>query len=126
MDHRFVASGIVGLPFQSRLSTLVQYSSGDKFRVHDFPNGFCGDRNCYVPRTGVGPSYTTVDFRLDKDFSFRGAYRLGVSAEVFNAFNEDRVTGFDEWGVDNPNEGKPNNIIAGSQRRLQFGIRVGF
>ncbi|HEY0157720.1 MAG TPA: TonB-dependent receptor [Thermoanaerobaculia bacterium] len=126
MEHRIVASGIVGLPWETRLSTLMQYSSGDRFRVHDYPNGFCGDRNCYVPRGSEGPSYTTVDFRLDKDFSFRGAYRLGVSAEVFNAFNEERVTGFDEWGVNNPNEGKPNNIISGSQRRLQFGIRVGF
>ena len=126
MEHRIVASGIVGLPFQSQLSTLVQYSSGDKFRVHDFPNGFCGDKNCYVPRTGKGPSYTTVDLRLDKDFSFRGAYRLGISGEVFNIFNEERVTGFDEWGVNNPNEGKPNNIISGSQRRFQIGVRVGF
>ena len=126
MEHRVVANGIVGLPWETRLSTLLQYSSGDRFRVHDFPNGFCGDNNCYVPRTGEGPSWTTVDLRLDKDFIFASSYRLGVSAEVFNAFNEERYAGYDEWGVNNPNEGKPTSIITGSPRRFQVGLRVGF
>ena len=125
-QHRIVASGIVGLPWQTRLSSLIQYGSGDRFRVHDFPNGFCGDNNCYVPRSGEGPSWTTVDLRAEKDFSFGTPYRFGLIAEAFNLFNEERFTGFDEWGVNNPNEGKPNDIISGTQRRYQFGVRVGF
>jgi outer membrane receptor protein involved in Fe transport len=125
-DHRIVASGIFGLPWQTRFSTLVQYSSGDKFRVHDYPNGFCGDNNCYVPRTGEGPSWTSVDLRFDKDFSVRGPYRVGIVAEAFNIFNEERYTAFNDWGVNNPDEGKPGDIVTGSQRRFQFGVRVGF
>ena len=126
MEHRIVANGIFGIPWDMRLSTLVQYSSGDVFQVHTFPNGFCGDNNCYVRSSSEGPSYSSVDLRLDKDFTFGTSYRVGLSVEAFNVFNEERPTGFDEWGVNNPNLGKPNNIIAGSQRRYQLGFRVGF
>lgn len=126
MEHRIVANAIVGIPWDMRLATLVQYSSGDIFQVHTFPNGFCGNNDCYVRSSGEGPSYSSVDLRLDKDFRFGGSYRVGLTAEAFNIFNEERYTGFDEWGVNNPNLGKPNNIITGSQRRYQFGIRLGF
>jgi hypothetical protein len=126
MEHRIVANGIFGIPWQMRLSTLMQYSSGDVIRIHTYPNGFCGDNDCYVPDDIAGPSWTTVDLRLDKDFTFGGSYRVGVTAEAFNVFNEERYAGYDEWGVNNPNVGKPNSIITGSQRRFQFGVRIGF
>lgn len=127
-DHRVVANGIVGIPWDMRLSTLLQYSSGDKFRFHDFPNGFCGDNNCYVPGTGEGPSWTTVDLRLEKDFTIGGSYRLGLTLEGFNIFNEERYATFVDFNPPegNPNLGNPTSIVGNSQRRYQFGIRVGF
>lgn len=128
-DHRIVANGIVGIPWDMRLGTLIQYSSGDKFRFHDFPNGFCGDNNCYVPGTGEGPSWTTIDLRLEKDFRFGGSYRVGATLEAFNVFNEERYSRFDDWNgapPGNPNLGKPLEIVGGSQRRYQVGIRFGF
>ena len=125
-DHRIVANGIVGIPWEARLSTLVQYSSGDKFRIHDFSKGFCV--GCYVPRTGEGPSWTTVDLRLDKDFHFAGAPHAGVSLEAFNIFNEKRYVGYQDFNPPegNPNLGKPTAIVGGSQRRFQVGLRFGF
>jgi hypothetical protein len=127
-DHRVVANAIVGIPWDVRASALVQYSSGDKFRIHSFPNGFCGDNNCYVPITGESPDWTTVDLRLDKDFRFGGSQRFGISLEAFNLFNEERYGGFVDFNPPegNPNLGKPTSILSGTERRFQVGIRYGF
>jgi outer membrane receptor protein involved in Fe transport len=121
-DSRVVATGIVGLPWDTRLSTLIQYSSGDKFRIHDFSKGFCV--GCYVPRTGEGPAWTTVDLRGEKDFNV-SRYSVGVTLEAFNLFNEKRYGGFQDFNPPegNPNLGKPTSIIGGSQRRYQVGLR---
>ncbi len=127
-DHRIVANGILGIPWDMRLSSLIQYSSGDKFRIHSFPDGFCGDNNCYVPITGESPSWTTVDLRLDKDFLFGASQRFGITLEAFNLFNEERYGGFVDFNPPegNPDLGKPTSILSGTERRFQIGLRYGF
>ena len=124
-DHRVVANAIVGVPWGVRLSGLLQYSSGDKFRIHNRRAGFCP--TCYVPETGESPSWTTVDLRAEKDFQI-ARFRLGIIAEAFNLFNEERYAFFNDFvGPEgNPNLGQPTAIVGGSQRRYQFGVRVGF
>lgn len=127
-DHRIVASGIIGIPWDARLSTLIQYSSGDKFRIHDFSNGFCSDNRCYTPLTGESPAWTTVDLRAEKDFAVKGSYSVGVTLDAFNIFNEKRYSGFQDFNPPegNPNLGQPTAIVGGSQRRFQIGLRFGF
>ncbi len=124
-DHRVVANATVRIPWQTRLATLVQYSSGDKFRINDFKKGFCV--GCYNPATGEGPSWTTVDLRVDKDFGLGRSRRIGISLEAFNIFNEERYAFFQDFNPPegNPNLGKPTAIVAGSQRRYQIGLRIG-
>jgi hypothetical protein len=133
--HRIVANGTLGIPWDVRLSTLVQYSSGDYFNVHDWSRtvngqGFCF--NCYTRRSLESPAWTTVDLRADKDFHF-GRARVGVSLEAFNIFNEERFGGFNDFQgpVNSPadvnqNLGRPTSIINGSIRRYQIGLRFGF
>jgi len=125
-DHRVVANGILGIPWDMRLGALLQYSSGDKFRIHDFSRGFC--TGCYQPKTGESPSWTTIDLRLEKDFHFGGSYSVGLTAEAFNIFNEERYAFFQDFNPPegNPNLGKPTAIVGGSQRRYQIGVRFGF
>ncbi|HEX8411440.1 MAG TPA: TonB-dependent receptor [Thermoanaerobaculia bacterium] len=124
-DHRVVANAIVGVPWGVRLSGLLQYSSGDRFRIHDWSRGF--GFNMYTPRTGEGPSWTTLDLRADKGFDI-GQHRIGVIFEAFNIFNEERYQNFQDFlGPEgNPNLGQPTSIVGGSQRRYQFGVRYGF
>jgi len=124
-EHRVVANGIVGIPWGVRLSGLLQYSSGDRFKINDFSNGFCV--NCFNPRTGEGPSWTTIDLRLEKGFNI-GRTELGLVAEAFNIFNEDRYAFFNDFvGPEgNPNVGQPTAIVGGSQRRYQFGVKLSF
>lgn len=121
-DHRVVASGIVEVPWDLRLSTLIQYSSGDKFRIHDFTKGFCV--GCYVPKTGESPSWTTVDLRAEKDINI-SRFGLDVIVEAFNVFNEERYAFFQDFNPpeQNPNLGQPTAIVGGSQRRYQLGLR---
>jgi hypothetical protein len=125
-DHRVVATGIVGIPWDMRLSTLVQYSSGDKFRIHDFSRGF--GVGMYRPRTGESDSWTTIDLRLEKDFVFADHHSIGVILEAFNVTNDERYAFFNDFlGPDgNPNLGKPTALVTGSQRRFQVGVRYGF
>jgi hypothetical protein len=127
-DHRIVASGTLGIPWDTRLSGILQYSSGDKFRIHDFSNGFCSDNNCYTPKTGEGPSWTTIDLRLEKTFPVMGRFNVGVIAEAFNIFDEARYQNFQDFNPpeQNPHLGEPTSIVSGSQRRYQFGVRFGF
>jgi len=125
-DHRVVASGIVGLPWEVRLSGLLQYSSGDRFRINDFSRGFC--TGCFQAKTGESPSWTTIDLRADKGFTIAGRHRVGLILEAFNLFNEERYAFFQDFNPPegNPNLGKPTAIVGGSQRRYQFGVRYGF
>jgi outer membrane receptor protein involved in Fe transport len=125
-DNRVVANGIVGIPWDMRFSGILQYSSGDKFRIHDFSRGFCV--GCYRPRTGESPSWTTIDLRLEKDFVFAEHHHLGVTVEAFNITNEERYAFFNDFlgPGGNPDLGKPTAIVGGSQRRYQFGLRYGF
>jgi hypothetical protein len=125
-DHRVVASGTLGLPWDLRATSILQYSSGDKYRIHDFSKGFCV--GCYVPRTGEGPSWTTVDLRLDKDFHIMSSNTVGITLEAFNLFNEARYQNFQDFNPpeQNPHLGEPTSIVSGSQRRYQVGIRFGF
>ncbi len=125
MEHRIVASGITEVPWQVRLSALVQYSSGDRFRIHDFSRGFC--TGCYEPRTGESDSYAIVDLRAEKDFNI-GRYRTGVSVEAFNITNDERYAFFQDFNPPegNPNLGQPTGLVANSQRRYQIGLKFGF
>ncbi len=127
-EHVVVASGLVGIPFDIRLGTLIQYGSGDAYNVGDASRGF--GPNEFVNRRGEGKgrSFTTVDLRAEKDFRLVGSSRIGLILEAFNVFNEDRFTAYESFipPEGNPRFGEPNAIVSGSQRRFQVGLRLGF
>ena len=89
---------------------------------NDFSKGFC--TGCYVPRTGQGPAWTTVDLRAEKDVAI-SRYSVGVTLEAFNLFNEKRYQNFQDFNPPegNPHLGEPTAIVGGSQRRFQIGLR---
>jgi outer membrane receptor protein involved in Fe transport len=90
--HRFVAHGLLELPFQSQLSFITTIASGlpvnpltgedtngDGYRV-DRPEGFA--RNSF--RT---PMQATFDASLAKRIALREGLQLELRAEAFNLFN---------------------------------------
>ena len=101
-----------------------------------------------IPTTPRGAGFQTIDgFRtrtpfeyttdMHADYAFKfGGNRLVVLADVFNLFNLQRTTNYDNWvelslGVANPDFGKPvSEIVAGPQfqipRQIRFGARFEF
>jgi outer membrane receptor for ferrienterochelin and colicin len=136
--HRLILSGIVGLPWQIRASTLITLGSGLPFTIFDCSHGGCGNiQNRWNEGTPRRKSfiisewaYRSVDLRLQKEFGI-GFGRLGISLEAFNVFNyvNEGCYGFSEGfinenGVKDPKFGKGSCAI--NPRRGQVGLNFSF
>ena len=134
--HRIVFSGIVGLPWDVRLSTLLTLGTGVGFSIFDASNGF-GPNQFKVklyegtpPNAGTFP-YQTWDLSLQKDFYVTQAAHVGVNAGLFNVTNHNNYGCYDGFIAPktdpkpNPNFGTPGCLVT-QPRRLQLGLNVGF
>lgn len=137
--HRVVISGLQDLRWGFKLSaigtfatprpyvaTLGQDLNHDNSFTDDFVNG-TGSR-VLRPATSWANMYRTLDFRLTKDFAIQGR-TIGLSGELFNAFNWNNYSGFfsreqDAAGHPIANYGQPNGVYA--PRQGQVGIRYAF
>jgi hypothetical protein len=134
--HQIVANGIVRLPAEFRLSSVVTLGSGLTENATNASNGFgYGLETKYVyspptrPFLGIGHVFSTqnVDLRLEKLFSLPGAQNVSLLADLFNVF------GIANYGCYNTTINPPNNPntnyntpgCAGLGRRLQVGLRYG-
>lgn len=132
---RIVATGMVELPWELRLSANLSFGSGAATDVLDFSQGFdlAARQRTHPFGRSIRPDKTwgfadrTIDFRLQKDFPIAKALSLSVVGEVFNAFN------WATYGCLNnfiPPEGNPSFGQAGCTtnlpRRYQVGARVSF
>jgi hypothetical protein len=130
---RVVVHGIVGIPFDVRFAALITLGSGLPYTIADASQGF--GVNQFRVRLNEGRQsgtfpYQSFDFRLQKDFLVSGTARLGVSAELFNAFNHHNYGCFDGFiaptsGAPNAHFGQPGCLVTDG-RRTQFGVNVGF
>ena len=130
--NRFNATLIVGLPWDMRLSTNITASSGEATPVFDFSKGFslAGRLQTGVINDAVYPprGYRNVDVRLAKDFPSFSGVTIGVSAEMFNAFNETNYGCLNNFVGDNNDRtslGNPNCVVS-LGRREQVGLKVSF
>ena len=131
--HRLVFSGIVGLPLDIKLSTLITLGSGLPYTISDATKGFAPDE--FVLRINEGRAegliqFSQVDVRLAKDFTLSRGQRVGVFAECFNLLNTRNFGGYDGFlppaiETANPNFGQPRSLV-GPPRSFQFGMRYGF
>lgn len=137
--NHVVLSGIVGLPFDVRASSIITLGSALPFTIYDASAGW-GDK--FVTRWNEGRQptssflvgewgYRSVDMRLAKDFVVGGNYRLGVEASGLNVFNYNNAGCFgwsegfiDVGGTKDPKFGKGSCQI--NPRRLQVGVNVSF
>ena len=128
--HRVVLSGIVGLPWDIMLSTLLQLGTGVGFTEID--GSFFGPGRDRVRLYAGSPPGTLPfqqwDLSLQKNFYvMQGAY-VGARAGVFNVTDHNNYGCFDGFipatGT-NANFGTPDCLIT-QPRRFQFGLQVGF
>jgi len=141
--HAVVANGIVRLPADFRLSSIITLGSGIALNATDASGGW----GPYQQRTyvytppgraflGLGNvfAYQNADVRLDKGVTLARGQQASIVLDLFNVFNSAN------WGcyettiiptADQANDanwkkrfGQPQ--CAGLGRRLQLGLRYGF
>ena len=129
--HRIVATGIYQLPADFRASAFVQLASGVGYTIEDFSQGFGINEKrilLYAGRPDGTFAYKSVDLRLDKMFRFGQRQAFELSAQVFNVFNSDNFTGYQQFIPPlpevNENFGEPTR--EDPKRRLQFGVSYRF
>jgi hypothetical protein len=130
--HRIVLSGIVGLPWSTRLSTLITLGTGTGYNIINgdfFGPGLSQVLNYDGFQKGTFP-YQSWDVQLQKDFFITGTARVGVQVGVFNLTNHANI---DPGSIDGfiPKTGTNTNFGTGGAlltlpRRLQLGVNVGF
>jgi len=130
-EHRIVASGLVRLPWQVNLGTVLEYGSGLPFNIDDRSRGEGPNERVFRRNAGEGDDHVRIDLRLEKEFPLPGDFSVAVIGEVFNVFDDEFFTNYDglirpTTGPPNPTFGEPRAIVANSQRQFQVGARVRF
>jgi hypothetical protein len=134
--NRINATAIVGLPWDVRFSTNVTLSSGEATPFFDFSKGFslAGRLQTGVINDAVYPpkkwgfGYRNVDLRLAKDFAAIAGTTIGVTAEMFNAFNWANYGCLSSFVGDNNDRthlGDPGCLVS-LGRREQLGVKVSY
>lgn len=127
-EHRVTLSGLWRGPWDINLSGMFRYRSAlpySRFAAQDLNgDGFAYD---FPGQLGVnserGDSFSQLDLRLSKEFSFADAFSIELIGEVFNVFNEDNPAVFDRTGTPNAFAGDP---LQGEQQLAQLGLRLRF
>jgi len=137
---RIVGTGIFGLPYDVRFSTVVTLGSGRADNVLDFTQGFSlqnrettlpFSQSIYPPKTG-GFAERTVDLSLEKAITLVARTSLSVRADVFNTFNSPVYgclpTFFGPGSTPIVGEATvaQSNCVTNLARRFQLGVKVGF
>lgn len=119
----FAARYLTGTPLTSYLSHPVYGNAGE------------------IPQYGRGvegrlPSRFLLDLSAQYTFKLGSTRRLALIANVFNIFNQQKITNLDTnldvaVAADNPNYMKPTNVIGAQQayddaRRVRLGVRFSF
>jgi len=131
--QRLVMSGIVGIPYGFRVSSLITLGTGVPFNIADAsagtgPTEFRFRRN--AGRADPFIEFKQVDLRLLKDFEVAPKHHAALFIEVFNLFNWYNYGGYNgdipaPGAPANENFGKPSNIV-GPTRSFQLGLTYGF
>jgi hypothetical protein len=129
--HRVIASGIVGLPWDVRASTLIQWGTGIPYDRIDETIGFGPARAVRDFASQNAPNFSQVDARLEKAVVLPGRGEVGVTFEVINLFDHENFREFQQLAVfpggePNAQFRRPQPGSADTGRRLQFGLSVGF
>jgi len=127
-DHRAVASVLFQLPWNLTAGTVANYGSGLRYNIVDRTLG-TGPNERILRGEGEGSDYLTVDLRLQYDIELAGI-ALGLVGEVFNVTNDEVESSWQNViftpPAVNPVFGQPTQIVANSQRRFQYGVRLRF
>lgn len=127
--HRLTFGGIYRAPLGIVVSGMLRYHSGFPYLEHANTD-LNGDGTILDLRPGVsrvnsgrGDSFSQLDVRVSKDFTFANDMGIELLAEVFNVLNEENAARPDRFGEPNAFAGDP---LQGEQRLAQLGVRFHF
>ncbi|HEX8903723.1 MAG TPA: hypothetical protein VF771_02635, partial [Longimicrobiaceae bacterium] len=129
---RIVGNWVVDLPFAwgIQFSGLLNLGAGTRQDVggrFDCNNvQTCFEAGGFEPRkfSFIVPhafAYRNLDLRLRKDFVNVQGNRVGITADLFNAFNYNNLGCFNLFNRTDPNFGNPGCTVS-DPRRLQLGV----
>ncbi|SFR95532.1 TonB-dependent Receptor Plug Domain [Dyella sp. OK004] len=122
--HHLVVNGIVTGPWDTRLTGIFTYGSGQPFEV--FKSTSTCDYNCSFYHWGAyGQKYVNLDLSIAKEFRWGDSQALELRFDVMNVFNRDVQNAF-EGNFYSPNFGKATGADPNQSRRFQIGARYSF
>ena len=89
LPNRFLAWGLVHLPWKFQVAPLVEYRSGFPYAVVDAAQNWVG-----VPYISRYPTFLSIDSRISKDFKVNPKYSIRLSVSAYNLtdhFNPEAV-----------------------------------
>ncbi len=89
LPNRFLAWGLVQLPWGFRIAPLVEYRNGFPYAVTDAAQNWVG-----APYSSRFPAFLSVDARISKDFKVTPKYSVRLSVSSYNLtdhFNPEAV-----------------------------------
>ncbi|MFC7380348.1 TonB-dependent receptor domain-containing protein [Brevundimonas sp. GCM10030266] len=126
--HRIVATGIVGLPMDFRLSGILTLGSGLPFNVFNCPSqtnpNICWNGGRPEKHDFIIPNawaFRQVDLRLTKAFDVPFGDRVELIFDAINVFGFENYSGF-EGDFNSPNFGRRNAQFLPT-RSFQVGLR---
>ncbi len=129
--HRIVASGIVGLPMDFRLSGILTLGSGLPFHQFVCPTAsnpdICWNGGRPEKYSFIIPNawaYRQLDLRLTKSFEFIPGQKMEFIVDAINVFNFDNYSGFEQC-LCSADYGDPRAQFLPT-RSLQVGLRYSF
>lgn len=91
LPNRFLAWGLVQLPWGFRIAPLIEYRNGFPYAVTDAAQNWVG-----APYASRFPAFLSVDSRISKDFRITPKYTVRLSVSSYNLtdhFNPEAVHG---------------------------------
>ncbi|HEX8184094.1 MAG TPA: hypothetical protein VF747_05065, partial [Blastocatellia bacterium] len=82
LPNRFLAWGLVRLPWKMRIAPLVEYRNGFPYAVTDAAQDYVG-----TPNKTRFPNFYSLDSRVSKDIKLNDKYSLRFSVSGFNLTN---------------------------------------
>lgn len=82
LPNRFLAWGMIRLPWKMRVSPMVEWRTGYPYAITDAEQSFVG-----VPNQTRFPDFFSFDSRVSKDFKLSDKYTVRFSVSGFNVSN---------------------------------------
>jgi hypothetical protein len=79
LPNRFLAWGLVQLPWGFRVAPLIEFRSGFPYAVTDAAQNFVG-----LPYSSRFPTFFSIDSRISKDFKVTPKYTVRLSVSSYN------------------------------------------